>query len=87
MSARRVEDALVSGRQVPAIEKQPAARLIPFEALVVPVRSVVVPTVKPKSGDGVEVAMETWPRAATRKSELVAEPFALVDEAISKSAV
>ena len=89
LSARRVEEAEEPPpeRQVPAIEKQPAARLIPFEALVVPVRSVVVPIVKPKSGEGVEVASETWPFAAMRKSEVVAEPFALVLDATSNSAV
>ena len=75
-------------RHVPAIAKHPDARLIPFTAEVVPVppRSVVVPIAKPNSDDGVVEPIPIALLALMRKTEVVAEPEVLVDEAISKSA-
>ena len=89
LSASRVEEAEEppTARQVPAIAKHPVVRLIPFVPVVVPVKSVVVPMAKPKSGDGVEEAMETPPFAAIRNNDEVAEPLALVEEATSNSGV
>ena len=87
-SARSVDDAPLVLRQVPAIAKHPDARLIPLTALVVPVppSSVVVPIAKPNSADGVVEPIPMALLALIRKTDVVAEPLVLVDEAMSKSA-